>query len=206
MKKIILTVAAVFALTFANAQDKKESTGEGFSKGDVFISGAVGISSSKTGEFKTSDLNLSPRAAYFVTDNIALGLALGFGSQKIDAGASATNSQTTFGAFGRYYATPSSKFSLFAQLGFDFSSNKNEWFVDPTDGSLNGTDFKDKGFAVKFAPGFHYFVSDKFALETSIGVLGYTSNDNGGNGVEKTNTFDLGVDFSKVMFGLTYKF
>lgn len=204
MKKIILTVAAVLAFGFANAQDKKQGS-EGFAKGDVFVSGAVGLSSSKTGDFKANGFNFSPRAAYFVSDNIALGLALGFESQKIELGESATNTQTSFGAFGRYYATPSSKFSLFAQLGFDFTSSKNEWFVD-SDGSLSATDFEDKGFAINFAPGFHYFVSDNFALETSIGVLGYSSNDNGGNGADKTNTFDLGVDFDNVMFGLVYKF
>ena len=43
MKKIILTVAAVFALTFANAQDKKEGS-EGFAKGDLYLSGTVGFS------------------------------------------------------------------------------------------------------------------------------------------------------------------
>lgn len=203
MKKIILSVAAIFAFGFANAQDKAAS--EGFAKGDVFISGSVGISSSKTGDFKENNLSFSPRAAYFVDDNIALGLAIGYETQKIDAGASATNTQTSFGAFGRYYVTPSSKFSLFAQLGVDITSNDFEFGVD-SDGDLIALDGESKGFNVGFAPGFHYFVSDKFALETSIGVLGYSSDDNGGNGADKTNTFALGLDFSNVMFGLTYKF
>ena len=203
MKKIILSVAAIFAFGFANAQDKAAS--EGFAKGDVFISGSVGISSSKTGDSKENNLSFSPRAAYFVDDNIALGLAIGYETQKIDAGASATNTQTSFGAFGRYYVTPSSKFSLFAQLGVDITSNNSEFEVE-FDGTVNAVDTESKGFNIGFAPGFHYFVSDKFALETSIGVLGYSSDDNGGNGAEKTNTFDLGLDFSNVMFGLTYKF
>ncbi|MBM6500593.1 outer membrane protein [Flavobacterium macrobrachii] len=203
MKKIILSVAAIFAFGFANAQDKAAS--EGFAKGDVFISGSVGISSSKTGDSKENNLSFSPRAAYFVDDNIALGLAIGYETQKIDDGASATNTQTSFGAFGRYYVTPSSKFSLFAQLGVDITSNNSEFEVE-LDGTVNAVDTESKGFNIGFAPGFHYFVSDKFALETSIGVLGYSSDDNGGNGVDKTNTFDLGLDFSNVMFGLTYKF
>ena len=205
MKKIILTMAAVFALTFANAQDKKEkSTGEGFSNGDVFISGAIGYSSEKTGSFKASGLEFSPRVGYFVSDNIALGLALGFASQKVEQGGSATNTQTSFGVFGRYYATPSSKFSLFAQLGFDVTSSKNEWYVD-SNGNLQPTDSKDKGFKLAFAPGFHYFLSDKFALETSIAALSYgTSKFDGAS--DSTDTFKLGIDFSKIMFGLTYKF
>lgn len=203
MKKVILSALAVMTFGFASAQDKTSS--EGFSKGDVFISGSVGISSSKTGDFKENNLNFSPRAAYFVDDNIAVGLALGYGTQKIDAGASATNSQTSIGAFGRYYMTPSSKFSLFGQLGVNFVSNDFEFGVD-ADGDLVALDGKSKGFNIGFAPGFNYFVSDNFAIETSIGVLGYSSDDNGGNGAEKTNTFELGLDFSNVMFGLTYKF
>lgn len=203
MKKVILSVLAVITFGFVSAQDKTSSAG--FSKGDVFISGSVGISSSKTGDFKENNLNFSPRAAYFVDDNIAVGLALGYGTQKIDAGASATNSQTSVGAFGRYYMTPSSKFSLFGQLGVNFVSNDFEFGVD-ADGDLVALDGKSKGFNIGFAPGFNYFVSDNFAIETSIGVLGYSSDDNGGNGAEKTNTFELGLDFSNVMFGLTYKF
>lgn len=203
MKKVILSAFAVMMFGFANAQDK--STSEGFSKGDVFVTGSVGISSSKTGDFKENNLNFSPRVAYFIDDNIALGLALGYGTQKIDAGASATNTQTSFGAFGRYYLTPSSKFSLFGQLGVDFVSNDFEFGVDG-DGNLIGLEGKSKGFNIGFAPGFNYFVSDKFALETSVGILGYSSDDNGGNGAEKTNTFELGLDFSNIMFGVTYKF
>lgn len=203
MKKVILSALAVMTFGFANAQDKTDS--EGFSKGDVFVSGSIGISSSKTGDFKENTFSFSPRAAYFIDDNIALGLALGYETQKIEAGASATNTQTSFGAFGRYYITPASKFSLFGQLGVDFTSNDFEFGVD-SDGDLVVLDGESKGFNVAFAPGFNYFVSDKFAIETSIGVLGYSSDDNGGNGAEKTNTFALGLDFSNVMFGLTYKF
>ena len=39
MKKIILTVAAVFAFGFANAQDKKEAS-EGLAAGDLVLTGS----------------------------------------------------------------------------------------------------------------------------------------------------------------------
>ena len=42
MKKIFLTAAAVFALSFANAQDKKAaSTGFGYAKGDFVLGGNI---------------------------------------------------------------------------------------------------------------------------------------------------------------------
>ena len=66
MKKIILTVAAVFALTFANAQDKKESTGEGFSNGDLYLTGTAGFSSEKAGNTKADGFTLTPGVGYFI--------------------------------------------------------------------------------------------------------------------------------------------
>ena len=70
MKKIILTVAAVFALSFANAQDKKESKGFGFSEGDIFVEGSLTMSSTndKNTEVKTSSTDFSPKAGYLVSE------------------------------------------------------------------------------------------------------------------------------------------
>ena len=72
MKKLILTAIAVFALTFANAQDG------GFAKGDVFLSGSFGYNSTKTGDIKNNSFEFTPRAGFFVSDNIAVGARLGF--------------------------------------------------------------------------------------------------------------------------------
>jgi outer membrane protein len=64
MKKIILTAAAVFAFSFANAQDKKDS-GFGFVKGDFLLGGNV-----------TSVTNgqtvIAPTLSYFISDKVAL--------------------------------------------------------------------------------------------------------------------------------------
>ncbi len=64
MKKIILTAAAVLAISFANAQDKKDS-GFGFVKGDFLLGGNV-----------TSVTNgqtvIAPTVSYFISDKMAL--------------------------------------------------------------------------------------------------------------------------------------
>lgn len=62
MKKIILTAAAVFAFSFANAQDAKSF---GFKKGDLLLSGNV--SSVTDGETV-----IAPKLSYFISDKIAL--------------------------------------------------------------------------------------------------------------------------------------
>ena len=100
MKKIILTVAAVFALTFANAQDKKEkSTGEGFSNGDLYLTGTAGFSSSKTGDAKDNGFTLSPGLGYFLSENLALEGALMINSSTTNSGGTGAldNKTTGFG-------------------------------------------------------------------------------------------------------------
>lgn len=196
MKKIILTVAAVFALSFANAQDKKESN-EGFAKGDVFVTGALTLSSEKTGDAKDNVFNFEPRVAFFVTENIALGAKIGFGSDKESTGSVTTKDMSSFtgGVFGRYYFTPASKFSLFANLGLDFSNMKNKL--------SNG---KANEMSLGLGAGLNYHLSNHFSIEAMAGALTYKSNDNGGNGAEKTNTFDFGGDWRSVSFGVNYKF
>ena len=206
MKKLLLSAAAVFAFTFANAQETT-STG-GFSTGDVFISGSVGFGSEKTGDFKTNEFNFSPRAAYFVNDNISLGLALGYNNSKQDQSFGEVTTNTfEIGAFGRYYFMPASQFSLFTQLGVNYATTKSE---------VNSFNFnKANGFNVEFAPGISYFVSEHFALEASFGVLSYTTvkpdgtqfdGTNEYEGRDSTNTFEFGLDMSDINFGLLYKF
>lgn len=200
MKKIILSVAAVFAFGFANAQ---EDASEGFKKGDVFISGAVGFGSTKTGDFKTSDFIIAPSAGYFVTENIAIGLAFGYESSKVEfGGADATNNTFSVGAFGRYYFTPASKFSFFGQLGVNYNSYDNEFDLEA--GELG--DFKGDGFGVALAPGVNYFITKNLSLEASFGILGFETTKPDADGAEKTNSFDFGLDTRDIRLGLVYKF
>ncbi|WP_130736699.1 outer membrane protein [Flavobacterium sp. J27] len=201
MKKLLFAAVAVFAFSFASAQEE-ESNG-GFSQGDVFISGAVSFGSSKTGDFKENSFEIAPKVGYFVTDNIAAGLSVGYISNKLDNGAAdATNSGFGVGAFGRYYFTPASKFSLFAELAANYTGYKYEF--DPEDFTAVDADVKE--FGVNVGAGLNYFVSSNFSIEAGIAVLGFTSNDNGGNGAEKTNTFGFGGDWRAVTFGVNYKF
>lgn len=187
MKKIILAAIAVMGFTFANAQTT------GFSKGSTFISGAVSISSDKTGDAKTNGFEIEPRVGYFVSENIALGGKLGFSSDKFESGAK--ENAFTVGAFGRYYFTPASQFSVFAQLGVDYTSHK-----------LKPSDVKSNEFGVGLGLGLSYFLSNHFAIEANWAGLQYSVDNNGGHGADKTNNFYLGSDLRAVQFGVVYKF
>ena len=196
MKKVLLSAVALLAFGFANAQEEKSANG-GFSKGDVFVSGAVTLNSSKTGDFKANSFEIAPKVGYFVTENIAIGGKLGFASYKAEDAFGDTDdlSAVTVGAFGRYYMTPASQFSLFGQLGFDYSS---------IDDKLD--DVQENEIGLNLGLGLSYFVSNNWSIEATWAGLGYTSNDNGGNGAEKTNSFGLGADLRAISFGVNYKF
>jgi outer membrane protein len=201
MKKIILTVAAVFAFGFANAQEATSSEG-GFSKGDLFATGSVGFNSDKQDDAKGSEFYFRPEVGYFLTENIALGLGIDFGSAKNDgldvySDAFKTNA---FGAevFGRYYFTPASKFSLFAQLGVGFGNVKFE------DGA--GNEAKANTFGINAGLGANYFLTSNWALQANWAGLGYNSAKADAPGAEAYTSTGLNVDLSAINFGMLYKF
>lgn len=199
MKKIILTMAAVFAISFANAQDSKESS-EGFAKGDLYLTGTAAFGSEKTGDAKVDGFTLAPGLGYFLSENLALEGQLKFRSGTTNSGAVGAEDEKTTG-FGitagvKYFWTPASKFSLSVGGRLSYMSTK----VD------NGVfDYTEKEIGVDIPVGLNYFLSDSFALTAEWGGLGYSSNDNGGDGAEKTNSFGLGLDMSSISFGLIYK-
>jgi outer membrane protein len=200
MKKVLFSAVALLAFGFANAQEEKSANG-GFSKGDVFVTGAFLLGSEKTGDAKSSSFEIAPQLGYFLTENIAIGGKLGYKTEKAEnaAGVETTDkSGFAVGGFGRYYFTPASQFSLFANLGLDYSSMDNKL-----------ADFQEAEFGLGLGAGLNYFVSSNFSIEAGVAVLSYTSNDNGGgSGVDKTNELTFGGDWRTpaVSFGVNYKF
>ncbi|WP_445719884.1 outer membrane beta-barrel protein [Flavobacterium sp.] len=198
MKKVLLSAVALLAFGFANAQEEEKANG-GFAKGDVFVTGAFTLGSEKTGDVKSSSFEIAPQVGYFLTENIAIGGKLGYMSSKAENSFGDTEDMAGFavGAFGRYYFTPASQFSLFAQLGVDYSSMEDKL----------ATDYKESEFGLGLGAGLNYFVSSNFSIEAGVAVLGYSSNDNGGaSGVDSTNSFSFGGDWRAVTFGVNYKF
>ena len=201
MKKFMFSMIAL--ASFMAVQAQEEEGGKGFAKGDVFASGSLGYSSQKTGEEKYNQFNVIPRVGYFVSDNVAIGAQLGYGNSKatyytgMEWDERTTNSFSA-GAFARYYATPGNTFSFFGQLQANYSTSKTEY--------EGGGEDKRNGFDVGVAPGISYFISDHIALETTFGVLSYATSKPDADGAESTNTFNLNLNLSNVVFGIVYKF
>ena len=199
MKKLLLLSAiAVFGFSNVNAQEEGEST-KGFSKGDIFVTGSLSFGSESTGDIKENSFGFSPKAAYFVTENIAVGVALGYTSSKDEAPGveDIEINMLEAGVFGRYYLTPAKQFSIFGELGANYQTST--WEQGPAE-------LDTDGFNIGFAPGISYFVSDCIALEASFGVLKYATSEPDVAGSESTDTFDFGLNLSDISFGMVYKF
>ncbi|MEL1248528.1 outer membrane beta-barrel protein [Flavobacterium helocola] len=201
MKKVLLSAVALLAFGFANAQEEKSANG-GFAKGDVFVSGSFGIASDKAYDadldfVESTGFSFMPKVGFFVTENIAVGGKLGFASMKaeVEGVDVEETSELSLGAFGRYYMTPASQFSVFAELGLDYNS---------TDYKL--ADLQKNGFGANLGLGLSYFVSSNFALEAGVAVLGFNSEKFDVDGAETESSFGLGADLTNVSLGVVYKF
>lgn len=207
MKKILLSITTLFTFALASAQDEPTTTG--FTRGDAFISGTLSFGSEKTGDyFKNTVFTVAPSAGYFVTNNIAIGVGLGYSSSNSDIndGFSAPYEETASafaaGVFGRYYFTPANRFTIFTDLSVAYTTIKYETDVD---GGFD-SESKENGFGVAFAPGINYWISNHLALETSFGILSYGTSKPDASGAESTNSFNIGLDLANINFGLVYKF
>jgi outer membrane protein len=199
MKKIILTMAAVFAISFANAQDSKESS-FGFAEGDIYLGGRVQYNSTKNDNGVTSvtttSTNFSPEAGYFISDKFAVTAGLMIGGS--DNGTTKTN---TFGVNlgGRYYfLNLGERFKTFTNFGLGFGSDDN---------GGNGAD-KTNTFGIGGGLGVNYFVTSRLAIDFGLSnVLSYTTSKTGDF---KSNSLDLNANvfnnfFNTATFGLIYK-
>ena len=224
MKKIILTAVVLFTVAFASAQDKKESTGFGFTEGNVLLEGNFSFNSSTSTdsfngndieEDKLSNLGFNPKVGYFFSDKFAFGVELNVLSGKNENTVFGNPNVVTetksngFGAgvFARYYFLDlGQRFKTYTELGLGFGSIKNE---------LNGTEVsKQSGVGLGFDLGINYFVSESFAINFGLAnVLSYNSSKIETPSGAENKINQLSGDFNifrnffdTPQFGLTFKF
>jgi hypothetical protein len=203
MKKIFLPVAALFAVGASFAQESG-TTSEGFKKGDVFLSGNVGYYSRKNDLVKAHTITVMPSAGLFVSDNIVVGASLSYGTQKTEnilgmpGTSESKNTHYSGGLFGRYYATPANKFSVFGNISAAYTHRKTE--------NTGSSDRTGNGFSLDAGPGINYFLSSRFSLQTYIGVLYYTSTKTKTTAAEnKESEFGIDLNLQQLAFGVVYK-
>ncbi|WP_426482629.1 outer membrane beta-barrel protein [Chryseobacterium sp. R2ACT005] len=220
MKKILLAGAvALFGLS--NAQ---------IAKGTTYLSGSVGYSQveSNNGNDKKENFNVLPTVGYFVNTNLAIGLGVGYQTEKNTLSTTTTLGNTTIvnesvvktpafvvAPFVRKYWTLSDKLYFFGQLAvpmqFGKTETENNSVATTTTGSgtsvvsnSTSTEAKYTKIGVTVKPGLDYFLNKNWSIEATIGEFGY-SNYKPKDG-DATNNYNFGLNLSSVTFGVKYVF
>jgi hypothetical protein len=176
MKKSILTLIAVVAFGFSYAQEK-EAKKLGYSEGSRFVTGSFKFEDNQAGSNRP--LNVAITYNKFFMESVTYGISLGINSNQLKA------KDYTLGFNLRKYYAPANQFSIFSQI----ASTLNIPAVEGADNEFN----------MFVGPGFSYFVSENFVLETSLALLNYKINN-------QVQSFTLNSDFTNVKFGVAYKF
>ena len=181
MKKIILTTVALFLFAFSNAQDNKVAV-QGFSKGNLLVSGEVSFVSRSWGGNSTA--LISPSFVYFTTDNISV-------SARYTNEKTGPLSSKGFGIGTAYHFNAGKQFSSQLGLNLDFGSVKN-----------GVEDYSTTNVDVIY--GINYFVSNHLFLGATLaGLTHHIVSPKVGPEVETTS---LGFNTNNISFRVGYKF
>lgn len=138
-------------------------------KGNVLIGGDLAGFNLGLNEGGAFSMSLTPKAAWFIKDNVALGGYVDFGL------ATAKNAGTTVnygvGGLGRYYFS-SSDVAVARSTRFFLEANAGLQGVNVSGGGSTN------GLGLGFGPGLAYFVTPNVALESLLkytGVVGFGS-------------------------------
>ena len=216
MKKL-LVASAVALFGLSNAQ---------IAKGTVYLSGSVGYSQEETnnGNIKSENFNVLPTAGFFVAPNFAVGLGVGFQTQKDTSIITSVNPLSTtvntrevknpafvVAPFARKYWTLSDKLYFFGQLAvpMQFGKTEDENSSVTTTGTTTTTssissEAKYTSVGVTVKPGLDYFLNKNWTIEATIGEFGY-NNFKPKDG-DATNNYSFGLNLANVGIGVKYVF
>jgi outer membrane protein W len=155
MKKLLLSAVALFAFGFANAQEQtaegkwliEANTGFGVSgAGEGIGSTAIGFTSADG----SSSYNFGVEGGYFVMDNLAVKVGLGYGGSKADGGPSSSALGYKIGA--KYYV---------------INTIPVEVYYNGTSKSDTPSGFKNPSF-LGLGAGYAVFLGDNVSIEPGL--------------------------------------
>lgn len=173
-------------------------------KGKVLVGGSIGFGTEKSdvsGAESSTSFDIAPKAGYFVSDNIVIGLGLGY---EYDKSASDYKSDyVSVAPFGRYYKSLSDQFKFFGELSVPLEF-----------GSFKDDDVKmgeSTSIGVALAPGFAFFPTKKIGIElafTGLAFQNYQEKDADGDKIDSRsgNSFNIGANFFAPRLGVTFHF
>ena len=197
MKKILLTLSAVAVLGFAaNAQTEK---------GKFMLGGQVNYDGHnvKDSDFKINSLSIVPNVGYFVADNIAVGLGLGYQWTKAEnnENSSETGSAFQLAPFGRMYSNNAGPVKFFGQLSVPMSWGERKINDDKVSTISN--------YGVELAPGLAFFPTSNIGIEFKVKGLYFQSSTDKAEATDietTTNSYGLNANSLAPTVGVTFHF
>ncbi|WP_052172475.1 outer membrane beta-barrel protein [Psychroserpens jangbogonensis] len=196
MRKLLIVTILLFTTINALAQDKEESTNP-TDKGNFIVDGSIFFSTNNSKsqqdgikiKNKSFGIGISPKAAYFIIDRLALGIETSFNYTEneftnIDGNKSSNISRSfLIGPFARYYL----KNGLFGQASLGFGSSKSD-----SNSFENRSDF----FRYQFGLGYAFFLNEHTSLEPIITYQHNKTTSDQSTFETTNNGFTLGIGFT----------
>ena len=221
MKKLILLALLASSTAAVQAQS--------IAAGTISLGGSIGYNQNTAkSEFKSSNgdvftfettvsqFQFSPSAGYFLADNLALGLNLGYTAARTKqtfAGPRTTSpnpldASTTLrvGPYVQYYKMLSEQFGVLGTLGAGYQSSFMPFYGNSNSNTV--VESKAKGFYASLTPGVIFFPVPKFGISASIGGLDYDRvgverSDDANGRTQSVSAFGAGFGLSQLLFGGT---
>ena len=198
MKKLFFTLAIMLGLTATvSAQDV----------GQIWVGGGVGFNSTKIdGGDRVSSYRILPEVGYAFTNNMGVGIRLGYAHNKPALNGS-VNSDIIFkdaftvNPFLRMSFLKGTMGSLFVDGGAAYTYGKTDYMVST--GQTAAEKYKLNAWEVGFRPGVAVNVTDKITLTGKFGFLGYQHAKYAGI---KGDNFGFDFDLSQTEIGVNLVF
>ncbi|MEM6720951.1 MAG: outer membrane beta-barrel protein [Bacteroidota bacterium] len=216
MKKIMLFLC-MGIIGFSHAQTKDDTSNSDklvFTKGSHLVNAGFFFNSQTTDnlsvtqlEEKISDIGIKTSYGYAISDNLFIGLGVGYQHRNREVELTFAPSQelkiNNFNIFPyvRYYKGLGKRLSIFGQGEVQYFRE----VIKPR----GLEELNSNGFFVGIRPGFVFMLSKNIALETTFGAFGYTTTDidNGESNLQtEVSEFRLSLNFEDLVFGLSYYF
>jgi opacity protein-like surface antigen len=200
MKKIILTVAAVFAFGFANAQETKFGVKGGLNVAN--ISGDIEDNSSKVGfhvggfvEIKVSDKFSVQPELLFSTQGAQREYSEDFGGTVVSINEKINLSYLNIPVMAKYYVAEGFSLEAGPQIGF-LTSAKYKFEAEGEEEEVDGKDdFESVDFGLNFGAGYDFTENLSAGLRYNLGLSNIVKTDAGNDNKFQNSVLSVSLGY-----------